>query len=69
MVVGQYSLTVKYQDPTKGPIAKHYRIRNLDDGGYYISTKITFTSLEKLVSHYLGGSFIANRISESKNND
>ena len=52
-VAGQYSLSVKFQDPAKGPIVKHYRIRNLDDGGYYISTRITFKSLDQLVKHYL----------------
>lgn len=47
-------MSVKFNDPVKGPITKHYRIRNLDDGGYYISTRITFKTLEKLVAHYLG---------------
>lgn len=51
--VGQYSLTVKFNDPVKGPTAKHYRIRNLDNGGFYISTRITFDKLEQLVNYYL----------------
>ena len=50
---GAYSLTVKYNDPAKGVTAKHYRIRNLDNGGFYISTRITFNALEKLVAHYM----------------
>ena len=53
LISGAYSLTVKYNDPTKGVTAKHYRIRNLDNGGFYISTRITFNALEKLVAHYM----------------
>ncbi|XP_067936259.1 proto-oncogene tyrosine-protein kinase Yrk-like [Watersipora subatra] len=51
---GQYSLSVKYNDPARGPIVKHYRIRNMDNGGFYISTRITFKTLDQLVKHYLG---------------
>lgn len=50
---GTYSLSVKFNDPNRGSIVKHYRIRNLDDGGFYISTRITFKTLEQLVKHYL----------------
>lgn len=31
---------------------KHYKIRNLDNGGFYISPRITFTGLQELVRHY-----------------
>lgn len=31
---------------------KHYRIRNLDNGGFYISPKRTFTSVVDLIYHY-----------------
>ncbi len=33
---------------------KHYKIRNLDSGGYYITTRKTFQSLQDLVNHYKG---------------
>ena len=31
---------------------KHYRIRRLDDGGYYIASRITFRTIQDLVNHY-----------------
>lgn len=31
---------------------KHYKIRNLDKGGFYISPRITFPGLHELVHHY-----------------
>lgn len=31
---------------------KHYKIRNLDNGGFYISPRITFPGLHELVRHY-----------------
>jgi len=36
------------------PTVKHYRIRNMDDGGFYISTRKIFKTLEELVNHYKG---------------
>eukprot|EP00794_Sanderia_malayensis_P004977 gene4977-5627_t len=42
-----YSLSIR-----DGDGIKHYRIRHLDDGGYYISTRIRFTGLPELVDHY-----------------
>ncbi len=41
---GDYSLSV-----SNGELVKHYRIRKLDDGGYYITSRATFGSLEELV--------------------
>ena len=31
---------------------KHYRIRRLDDGGYYIASRVTFRTIQELVAHY-----------------
>nr|XP_012608423.1 tyrosine-protein kinase Blk isoform X3 [Microcebus murinus] len=48
---GAFSLSVK--DVTaQGDIVKHYKIRSLEEGGYYISPRITFPSLQALVQHY-----------------
>ncbi|XP_074240265.1 tyrosine-protein kinase Blk isoform X1 [Saimiri boliviensis] len=48
---GAFSLSVK--DVTaQGELIKHYKIRSLDEGGYYISPRITFPSLQALVQHY-----------------
>uniref|UniRef100_A0A4W3JSI9 Tyrosine-protein kinase n=1 Tax=Callorhinchus milii TaxID=7868 RepID=A0A4W3JSI9_CALMI len=49
---GSYSLSVRDHDPSMGDTVKHYKIRTLDNGGFYISPRITFTSLEELVNHY-----------------
>ena len=33
---------------------KHYKIRKLDMGGYYITTRVQFNSVQELVQHYMG---------------
>jgi len=43
------SLSMSLRD---GEGIKHYRIRRLDDGGYYIASRITFRKLTELVDHY-----------------
>ncbi|XP_053919940.1 tyrosine-protein kinase FRK isoform X2 [Cuculus canorus] len=49
---GEYSLSVY-----DGVSVKHYRIRKLDEGGFFLSRRKTFKTLNELVDHY------------SKNND
>lgn len=49
--LGAFSLSVK-DVTTQGEVVKHYKIRSLDDGGYYISPRITFPTLQALVQHY-----------------
>ncbi|XP_078279593.1 proto-oncogene tyrosine-protein kinase LCK-like [Rhinoraja longicauda] len=49
---GSYSLSVRDLDPQHGDVVKHYKIRSLDTGGYYISPKITFSTLHELIDHY-----------------
>uniref|UniRef100_A0A6Q2XJD6 Tyrosine-protein kinase n=1 Tax=Esox lucius TaxID=8010 RepID=A0A6Q2XJD6_ESOLU len=49
---GSYSLSVRDGDSQSGDTVKHYKIRTLDNGGFYISPRITFTTLQELVSHY-----------------
>ncbi|XP_016065797.1 PREDICTED: tyrosine-protein kinase Blk [Miniopterus natalensis] len=48
---GTFSLSVK-DVTTQGEVIKHYKIRSLDEGGYYISPRITFPTLQALVQHY-----------------
>lgn len=48
---GDYSLSVK-----DGENVKHYRIRTLDEGGYYIARRVTFKDLPEMVAHYMEGS-------------
>ncbi|KAI9561041.1 Tyrosine-protein kise Src42A [Daphnia sinensis] len=42
-----YSLSVR-----DGDTVKHYRIRQLDEGGFFISRRTTFRTLQELVEHY-----------------
>ncbi|XP_059805121.1 proto-oncogene tyrosine-protein kinase LCK-like [Hypanus sabinus] len=49
---GSYSLSVRDFDSQQGDVVKHYKIRSLDKGGYYISPRITFNTLHELVDHY-----------------
>lgn len=48
---GSYSLSVRDSDGPSDTV-KHYKIRTLDNGGFYISPRITFSTLQELVSHY-----------------
>ena len=38
-----------------GDTVKHYRIRQLDEGGFFIARKTTFQTLQELVDHYSRG--------------
>uniref|UniRef100_A0A8D2KXU3 Tyrosine-protein kinase n=1 Tax=Varanus komodoensis TaxID=61221 RepID=A0A8D2KXU3_VARKO len=49
---GSYSLSVRDFDQNQGDVVKHYKVRNMDNGGFYISPRITFDSLHNLVEHY-----------------
>ncbi|XP_004707697.1 tyrosine-protein kinase Blk isoform X2 [Echinops telfairi] len=49
--MGSFALSMKDVTP-RGEVIKHYKIRALDQGGYYISPRITFPSLQDLVQHY-----------------
>uniref|UniRef100_A0A674NPB6 Tyrosine-protein kinase n=1 Tax=Takifugu rubripes TaxID=31033 RepID=A0A674NPB6_TAKRU len=51
---GAYSLSIRDWDDVKGDNVKHYKIRKLDNGGYYITTRAQFETLPKLVKHYTG---------------
>lgn len=51
---GAYSLSIRDWDDVKGDNVKHYKIRKLDSGGYYITTRAQFETLQKLVKHYTG---------------
>ncbi|XP_036177348.1 tyrosine-protein kinase Yes isoform X2 [Myotis myotis] len=51
---GAYSLSIRDWDEVRGDNVKHYKIRKLDNGGYYITTRAQFETLQKLVKHYTG---------------
>lgn len=44
---GDYSLSVRDQDTVR-----HYRIRTLDDGSFFVTRKISFETIQDLVAHY-----------------
>lgn len=43
-------------EPVKGDHVKHYKIKTLDNGGYFVTTRKTFQTLQDLVAHYSEGS-------------
>ncbi|XP_017306996.2 tyrosine-protein kinase Fyn isoform X3 [Ictalurus punctatus] len=49
---GAFSLSIRDWDEVKGDHVKHYKIRKLDSGGYYITTRAQFHTLQQLVQHY-----------------
>lgn len=51
---GAYSLSIRDWDQNRGDHVKHYKIRKLDTGGYYITTRAQFESVQDLVRHYMG---------------
>lgn len=51
---GAYSLSIRDWDDAKGDHVKHYKIRKLDNGGYYITTRTQFDTVNQLVEHYQG---------------
>uniref|UniRef100_A0A8C0ZXX6 Tyrosine-protein kinase n=1 Tax=Castor canadensis TaxID=51338 RepID=A0A8C0ZXX6_CASCN len=50
---GAYSLSIRDRDQTRGDHVKHYKIRKLDTGGYYITTRAQFETVQELVRHYM----------------
>ncbi len=49
---GSFSLSVKDWEQDKSYHVKHYKIRPLDSGGYFITTRLLFQSLRELVQSY-----------------
>ncbi|XP_072107719.1 tyrosine-protein kinase FRK [Mobula birostris] len=46
--LGDYSLSVR-----DGDVVKHYKIRKLDEGGFFIARRATFQTLAELVNNYM----------------
>ena len=51
---GSYVLSLRDYDATKGDCVKHYKMRNMENGGVYIAARRTFSSIIELVEHYKG---------------
>ncbi len=54
LILGAYSLTIKDWDGTKGYHVKHYKIKTMDTGEFYISHTEVFDTLADLVEHHKG---------------
>lgn len=52
---GSYSLSILHEEPEKGRVVKHYRIKNLDQGGCYITEILKFDTLKAMVETYSKG--------------
>lgn len=50
-----YSLSILKRSESHLGSVKHYRISRLENGWFYISLRLTFSSLQHLVQHYTGG--------------
>lgn len=48
---GGYSLSL-LDNQNNDKVIKHYRIKTLDKGGFYIAPKCTFKTLDELITHY-----------------
>lgn len=55
-----FSLSVKDWEEGRGYHVKHYKIKPLDNGGFYIATNQTFPSLPALVISYTSEFFFFN---------
>uniref|UniRef100_A0A8C7PAI5 Tyrosine-protein kinase n=1 Tax=Oncorhynchus mykiss TaxID=8022 RepID=A0A8C7PAI5_ONCMY len=49
---GSYSMSIRDVDAQGTDAVKHYKIRMLDNGGFYISPKITFPDIGSMIKHY-----------------
>uniref|UniRef100_A0A8C2X556 Tyrosine-protein kinase n=1 Tax=Cyclopterus lumpus TaxID=8103 RepID=A0A8C2X556_CYCLU len=49
---GSYSLSIRDVGTQGTDSVKHYKIRTMDDGGYYISPKISFPDIASIIKHY-----------------
>lgn len=45
-------MSIRDVDDSGAESVKHYKIRLLDNGGYYISPKISFSDISSMIKHY-----------------
>uniref|UniRef100_A0A8C4R599 Tyrosine-protein kinase n=1 Tax=Eptatretus burgeri TaxID=7764 RepID=A0A8C4R599_EPTBU len=62
-----YSLSIRDHEPSHGDIVKHYKIRSNSSGAYFISSRITFDSLQSLTEHYQHSDGLCHRLIRSCN--
>ncbi|XP_066536596.1 tyrosine-protein kinase Lyn-like [Hoplias malabaricus] len=49
---GCYSMSVRDIKANASAVVRHYKVRVLDDGGFYISTRVTFKKMDELIMYY-----------------
>ncbi|KAM9501255.1 tyrosine-protein kinase Lyn-like [Clarias gariepinus] len=49
---GSYSMSIRDVGPNGSGVVKHYKIRLLEDGGFYITPRMTFKTLDDLIAAY-----------------
>ncbi|MED6295598.1 hypothetical protein CHARACLAT_033467 [Characodon lateralis] len=49
---GNFSLSIRDVDTQGMDSVKHYKIRKLDNGGFYVSPKISFPNITSMIKHY-----------------
>ncbi|KAF5895769.1 tyrosine-protein kinase Lyn-like, partial [Clarias magur] len=49
---GSYSMSIRDVGPNGSAVVKHYKIRLLEDGGFYITPRMTFKKLDDLIVAY-----------------
>lgn len=52
---GAYSLSIRDWEHQKSDHVKHYKIKAMDNGGFYVTTRKTFVTLQELVAYYSEG--------------
>lgn len=52
LLTGAYSLSIRDWESIKQDHVKHYKIKTLDNGGYFVTTRKTFSTLQELVQYY-----------------
>ncbi|XP_028987858.1 tyrosine-protein kinase Lyn [Betta splendens] len=52
MPKGTYALSIRDADPSGTDSVKHYKIRTLDNGGCFVSPKISFPDIGSMIKHY-----------------
>lgn len=51
-LLGAYALSLRHYSIERGVVVKHYKIRTLDAGGFFLNHKAIFDSLQQLVAYF-----------------
>lgn len=45
-------MSIRDVDDSGADLVKHYKIRQLDNGGYYVSPNVSFSDIGSMIKHY-----------------